>query len=102
MVHLSFSILMLLSLASLLAFFFPFFKDKVYRQIHIKSLVSDCKLFILSILPLAGILALAQLGDTPAAVSLPCYLVPACLYFLLSRVRLPPLLTGVLLWLGSL
>lgn len=94
--------LILFGLSSLLAFVFPFFKDGVLKKLSVQPLVKSILPFLLVILPIGALYAVAGALNIEVNVALPCFGVAAILSFILSRVGMPPQLRGVLLLVSSL
>ncbi|HEY9793478.1 MAG TPA: hypothetical protein V6D22_23970 [Candidatus Obscuribacterales bacterium] len=96
------SILVLFALAAALAFFFPLFKDGVYKQLSVKALSTAAAPFALVILPFAALFAFAGFLGAEVSVTLPCFVGTALLFFVLSRIGLSPQLRGVALTAAAL
>src|SRR6185437_908366 len=89
--------LILFGLSSLLAFVFPFWKDGVLKKLCVQPLVKSILPFLLVILPIGALYAVAGALNIEVNVALPCFAGAAILSFILNRVGMPPQLRGVLL-----
>ena len=101
MANLSHNILILFGISAALAFFFPFVRDGVLKQLSAQGLGKSTIAFVVAMLPFAAMFGLASYLQMNVAVSGPAFAGAAILAFVLSRVGLPAVYRGIVLLAAS-
>jgi hypothetical protein len=101
MVTLSTSILWLFAIACLVSLIVPFLRDKVVGKLTYKEIVPSLPHFLFVLIPMSAIFGIASQFGVNVANTLPHFLGAATAIFLLSRIGLPPQLSGILLLIGA-
>jgi hypothetical protein len=101
MANLNTNIFVLFGISAVLAFFFPLVRDKVFKELSLKPLLTSIVPFLATVVPFGALYGLSAFLGTSINVSLPCFLGAATLMFVLSRIGLPAPLRGVLLLAAS-
>jgi hypothetical protein len=95
------NILILFAIATGLAFFFPLWKDQVYKRLSPKSWREIVKPSILVMLPFVALFGLAGFLGCPVGVTLPCFIGAMASFLLCVRSGLTPQLASVLLLVAA-
>lgn len=101
MANLSQQILILFGICAAAAFFFPFVRDGVLKQLSGSELIKSLVPFLIAMLPFGAMFGLAAYLQMNVAVSGPAFIGAALLAFLLSRVGLPATYRGIALLAAS-
>ncbi len=83
--------------ASIAGFLFRFIKDGVFKELSFKPLISNIGFFLAIFLPFVGLLFLAQHFSLAAGTTIPYFAGAAVFSYLLSGIKMPSYLRGLLL-----